>query len=121
MSPTFTIGRHGKRYLYNASTSLQQAQRKTEDGFIGRVPAPVIEKTIGDKVGQLDRRDHATPFWGLKKVEIYRHRIVLTLPASFKPSLRRTLSQEEHGEEHPADLQLVCATLPPDLFERGGD
>ncbi|MEW9920979.1 recombinase family protein [Marimonas sp. MJW-29] len=118
MSPTFAVGRHGKRYRYYVSTSLQKGQRAPEDGLIRRVPALLLEQTIHDRLNKIDGLHSADPFTCLMRIEVHKHRIVLTLPANLRPAVFATLAAAEHVEAHPTDPRALCLSLPFDLPDR---
>jgi DNA invertase Pin-like site-specific DNA recombinase len=48
MSPTLSRGKSGRVYRYYVSASLQQGRGKAADGLVQRLPAPTIERLVGE-------------------------------------------------------------------------
>ena len=60
MSPTYTVGRGGRRYSYYVSQALLQNE-KERAGSITRVPAAEIEKLVLKAVGSADSEEVGSP------------------------------------------------------------
>ena len=50
MSPTFSRGKSGRSYRYYVSASLQQGSGGKDDDAVRRLPAPAIERAVGEAV-----------------------------------------------------------------------
>ena len=65
MSPTYTVGRGGRRYSYYVSQALLQNE-KARAGSITRVPATEIEKLVLKAVGSADSEEVSSPEQALR-------------------------------------------------------
>lgn len=57
MSPTFSRGKSGKSYRYYVSASLQQGRDAGTGGLAKRLPAPAIERLVGEAASRWLGRD----------------------------------------------------------------
>jgi site-specific DNA recombinase len=65
MSPTYTVGRHGRRYPYYVSQALLQNE-KGRAGSIARVPAAEVERLVHKALGP-DSAEASSPEEALRK------------------------------------------------------
>jgi site-specific DNA recombinase len=69
MSPTFSRGKSGRAYRYYVSASLQQGSGRKDDDAVRRLPAPAIERVIGEAVARWNG-ECAAPLDAIRSVRL---------------------------------------------------
>jgi DNA invertase Pin-like site-specific DNA recombinase len=120
MSPTHAQGRSGKRYRYYVSAPLQQGLRRDPGTSLSpqRVSADAIESVLDNTLARLFP-DHARPIDQVKRVELQRDRIVLTLPAKLAASISAQLGDDEIIVRDSENHKTCRLTLPILIGTRG--
>ncbi len=123
MSPSSSRGAHGKTYRYYVSAPLQRGRRRAgdpDDGVIRRIPAAPFEARLAEVLSRLLGSTPGGPLDPIRRVEVHRGHVRLTLPAAHLAGLRARLEPDEIVERDPADPALIHLTVPLRLELRGG-
>lgn len=69
MSPTFSRGKSGRTYRYYVSAPLQQGSGGKDNGAVRRLPAPAIERVIGEAIARWNG-ECAAPLNAIRSVRL---------------------------------------------------
>ena len=101
MSPTYTVGRQGRRYSYYVSQALLQNE-KERAGSITRVPAAEIEKLVLKTVGSIDCEGRGSP------EEMLRIRVERVVICADRVEIVKAVTDDPSGEaQTPAARTVV--------------
>ncbi|WMS45034.1 recombinase family protein [Acuticoccus sp. MNP-M23] len=122
MSPTSSRGARGKTYRYTVSAPLQQGRRSgdAEDGVVGRVPAASFEGRLSEILRRFLHGLGAEPLDLLRRVEVHRDFIRLTLPAEHLATIRAHIDGDEMVERDPTNRAACRLIIPFSIAIRGG-
>ena len=117
MSPTFSRGKSGRSYRYYVSALLLQEQRSSDDGVFRRLPAPAIERVIGEAlVRWLGPREHLLEL--ILSARLVADGIAIELPAKCAAALALRLGPSERVLRETSTS--ICVHLPLTLPLRVG-
>ncbi len=117
MSPAFSYGRGGRVYRYYVSASLQQGRQADKDGVLRRIAARTAESIVTAALGRL-LPDHPDALGELRRVQVGREQLRLTLPATTARLAQPRLAE---GEALLAsDKEAATLVVPVHLPQRGG-
>ena len=117
MSPAFSRGRSDRVYRYYVSASLQQGGAKDNCDIVRRLPAPAIEKIVGEALKRWmpQTKDHLDL---VLSVRLGEHGMDIELPDKFAAGIASHLSD---GERVVHSAARICRVhLPLALPLRGG-
>ena len=117
MSPTFSRGKSGRAYRYYVSASLQQGAGGKADEAVRRLPAPAIERVIGEAVARWNG-ECAAPLSAIRSVRLVEAGLAMELSVD-RPS---EVALRLEGGERILDRSRKQLTilLPLALPLRGG-
>ena len=117
MSPTFSRGKSGRAYRYYVSASLQQGAGGKADEAVRRLPAPAIERVIGEAVARWNG-ECAAPLSAIRSVRLVEAGLAIKLSVD-RPS---EVALRLEGGERILDRSRKQLTilLPLALPLRGG-
>lgn len=98
MSPTSSRGARGKTYRYYVSAPLQQGRRRStdlNDDIVRRIPAAAFEAQLAEMLRRLLGPTGAAPLDALRRVEVHRDHVRVTLPAALLVAIRARLEPDE--------------------------
>jgi site-specific DNA recombinase len=117
MSPTFSRGKSGRAYRYYVSASLQQGSGAKDDQAVRRLPAPAIERVIGEGVARWNGECTA-PFNAIRSVRLVEAGLAIDLTTD-RPS--EVALRLENGERIiDRSRKNITVHLPLVLPLRGG-
>jgi site-specific DNA recombinase len=123
MSPATARGARGRLYRYYVSAQLQQGRRRAadlDDGVLRRVAAAPLEARLAEILRRLVDQLEPDPLEVLRRVEIRRDLVRLTLPAEHLTTIRARLAGDEVVTRDANDPRLLHLTVPLRLAVRGG-
>lgn len=122
MSPTFSIGRNGRRYRYYVTAALQQGKRKpSDDGVVRRVPAALIEAVVTARLRLISGVDPTQPLSVLQRVTVEPQALVLAIPVLLADAARATLVSGERIDDDQCDSGDLSLRIPFTLAPRSAD
>ena len=117
MSPTFSRGKSGRSYRYYVSASLQQGRGSSGDDTIRRLPAPAIERVVGEALARWT--GEPTPSFDiLRSVRLGAAGLAIELVANRVRGIAARLVADEAIIDRSA--KNVTVLLPLALPLRGG-
>ena len=117
MSPTFSRGKSGKSYRYYVSASLQQGSSASEDGPVRRLPAPAIERIVGEATSRWMGSSDAN-FERITQIHISTDGIVIELTGIDPVAVASRISEGERLVH--SDRKSGAVFVPLALPLRGG-
>ncbi len=124
MSPTFAYGKGGKLYRYYVSAPLQQGGRRdVQDSTPRRVSGPALEEALATALRRLspvETENDADPLVRIRRVEVLRDGVELSLPVAILRRLEPRLASGEEAAVDPADPAQLRLKLPLRLSTHRG-
>lgn len=124
MSPTFAYGKGGKLYRYYVSAPLQQGGRRdAKDSTPRRVSGPALEEALTMALRRLlpdEAGKDADPLARIRRVEVLRDGVELSLPVALQRRLESRLANGEEAAVDPADPAQLRLKLPLRLSTHRG-
>jgi DNA invertase Pin-like site-specific DNA recombinase len=117
MSPTFSRGKSGRSYRYYVSASLQQGSGRYDDDAVRRLPAPAIERVVGEAAARWSGGCSA-PFHAVRSVRLVDAGLAIDMAVERTSEVAPRLE----GRERILDRcrKTVTVLLPLALPLRGG-
>ncbi|HMQ95239.1 MAG TPA: hypothetical protein PKA33_18895 [Amaricoccus sp.] len=120
MSPSFALGRGGKRYCYYVSASQRADRHPDGRATIRRIPAPALEARLAAILRRLVPGEDTDSLALPGRVEVYPETVNLLLPVELMPRLQGRLLAGEQLARDAADPSQARLTLPLRLQFHGG-